>query len=613
MLRSITKFTALLTLSSLIMTSFAIAPEIAQGYGSSQDTTVDQPEDTVENDSTSTTDEVTTTDTATLTDAEIAADNVYTPAANDLIEFTMDVRWGYVRGNKELEKSEKQYNGSIYAGNTDEAKIGLTKKLLFETNDEVTLEKNPVTWTSKIFGHWDGVMVHVIAKADANIVVNAGDFTITKTAQEWFVLGEPALEHTNYAQMLVVKVNKKAHRRHGVLVWWGIKERTKCDDTPNIGDVVNSDALCVAPPTLDFSGSLTMDIDGFIKLKRSLRFENNDSIDEHDRNHIAWTSNITTGRDGLYTLILPNRDATLTSGFTIKFDKINIFDGGWSKHYTFEDIKNGSRETIDIDGTEYIVSIGRRHITKQLVKARTSRRLYLIENDVKHEVDNTDVLTANGFKEDDAELMDDDELATYEDGDDLQYPDGTVVEDDSNTYVIEDGQKRRLATPEVVREFTEARRLFARRISQLRLSKFVAGSDITDGDEITDESLIKVEGDTAVWRIRGNKRQVFTHLRIFDLHRLNFDRVRTITQEKFQEFDWAPPVEYPDGSLVKIPTDPKVYLLRGGLRHWVETQADLEGLGFNFSNIVDMPPTEIINYPEGDSVIADEATDVETF
>ena len=65
-------------------------------------------------------------------------------------------------------------------------------------------------------------------------------------------------------------------------------------------------------------------------------------------------------------------------------------------------------------------------------------------------------------------------------------------------------------------------------------------------------------------------------------------------------------MEYPDGALVKIPTDPKVYLLSGGVRRWIETEADLAGLGFPAADIIDMPPTEITNYPEGQPIITDD-------
>jgi hypothetical protein len=75
--------------------------------------------------------------------------------------------------------------------------------------------------------------------------------------------------------------------------------------------------------------------------------------------------------------------------------------------------------------------------------------------------------------------------------------------------------------------------------------------------------------------------------------------------EELQRYSLAAPVEYPDGALVKVPDDPKVYLLQNGQRHWVETEADLIDLGYKFSDVVDMPPTVIYYYPEGDPVVTD--------
>lgn len=585
MLKFIIKLTSILTISSLVVTAL---PGITLGYGT-----------TGESDTIAYTGEG-------LSDAELAADNVYNPGDSDIVEFTLDVRWGYVHGNKSNNKSEKNYDGSVSTTEVSKAKFGLVKKLLFDNSDSITSERNPVSWISKIYSHWDGVMVHVLSKGDSIINVKAGNYSISKSAREWFALGEPAVHQIDGDEMLVVKINKKKHRRHGVIILWGIKDRTTCNNTPSVVNPgeVSSGYLCAvaALPVVDFSGSISMDTDSAVKLKRTLRFEDNDSVDLEIRSEINWISSITTGRDGLYTFMLPNRNVSVSTGFTIEFFSLPT---RWTKHYSFEDVQNGIRETIEVNGEDYVLLIGRKHIAKQLVKARLSKRLYLIEDDVKHEVDNNDVLAANGLNESDAVEMDDDELETFDEGDKLNYPDGSVVEDGENTYIIENGQKRRLATQEVINRFIDAKRLFARLVSAVRLNRFGDGAPVTDGDEITDESLIKVEGNPAVWRVRGNKRQVFTHLRIFNLHKLKFDRVKTVTQAKFNEFDWTPPVKYPDGALIKTPTDPKVYLIKGGLRHWIETEADLKSLGYNFSDIADILPSEITQYDVGDPVLTD--------
>lgn len=531
-----------------------------------------------------------------LSDTEISTDTVFAPINNDLVEFNLEIRWGYVRGNALLDLTEKKYDGSVTTGETDRASLSLVKTLLFEKNDKIISSQNPVAWQSKINGHWDGLNTQVITTAEAKIIVKSGDFTISKTGLEWFALNEPAIVQTSDGQMLVVKVNKKTHRRQGVVIWWGKRDQGtfNCITYP-----------CYGADAVDWSGSLTTSDEVFVKLNQPLRFESSDSITAEDRKHIAWTSQITTDRDGLRVLFLPNRNAAVESGFTLTFDNIKNGAAAWSKKYSWQDIKNGTRDTLKIDGIDYVVAVGANYITRQLVKAHDSRRLYLMIDSVKHEVTTDDVLVEYGYTEDEATIMEEADLESYKEGGTLNYPDGTVVEDTTGTYVIENGLRRRLANQNVINELTQRRRFLIKRASLLRLGEFPIGREVTDPAEIPDGSLVKVAGDSAVWKIVGNTRQVFPQLTIFNLYRLNFNKVRTITSTQLQQFNWAAPVKYPDGALVKIPTDPKVYLLRAGVRHWIETEDDLRGLGFDFSDIVDMPPTDIVNYPEGEPVITD--------
>ena len=82
----------------------------------------------------------------------------------------------------------------------------------------------------------------------------------------------------------------------------------------------------------------------------------------------------------MLTLLLPTRGISLDGGFTVTFD--NVSEEGWSKHYTLEDVRNGVREEIEINGIDYVVIVGQKTIVKQLVRAKRSRNLYFIENNV---------------------------------------------------------------------------------------------------------------------------------------------------------------------------------------------------------------------------------------
>lgn len=578
-----------------------------------------------------------------LSNTEIEADIVETSdlTPRGTIEFTMDARWGFVRGNPDSDKIEKIYDGEIYANSYVLAKIRLQKTLLFEKHDALKSETNPVSWDSKIYNHWDGVMVNVKAKTNAEITVRVPRGKITKTAQEWFELTQPTVLKIEGNEILVVKTQPKKRRRHAVFVWWG--RANNLADAPDLDScggytysscptscekiclpsICSGDKECTADcdganscyrpktPRVNFSGILTMDYDINVKLKKALRFESNDKIEEHDRNHVEWTSYITTGRDGLSTLMLPTTNSGLNSGFNIHFT--NVYgDDSFYKRYTLYDVKEGIRETITVDDVDYILVIGYKTIAKKLVRNKETKKLYLIEDNIAQAVTDDDILAANGYTEDEAIDMDDDELESYEEGDELDYPDGTVVEAGNKTYLISNGVKRLLKNDRVKAGIPWARQL-TKMLSLDKLTSISQGPDVDSEEELADNTLVSVQGETAVWRIRGGKRQVFSHAKIFNLHRLDWNKIKTITGKKLQEYDWAAPIEYPDGALIKVPTDPKVYLLANGLRRWIETEADLKGLGYKFSDIVDMPPTEIINYPQGDPVISDEVTNVTEF
>ncbi len=530
-----------------------------------------------------------------MTNSELAADTVLVPVDNDTIDFTLTAKWGFVHGNPNQDKTEKDYSGSIAAGNSDAAKIRLINKLAWDNHDQITSESNPVSWTSKIYGHWDGLRVAIRAKASETITVTTAMGSLAKTAREWFQLSQSEVADFGNNQALIVNTAKADRRRQLAMVWWGVKNNP-------VEPAANIDAVLVEAPKIDFSGTLTMDSGSYFKLSRTLRFEEGDQINAKDRNHLDWTSYITTGHDGLAVLLVPNSQADLTAGFTLNFPGLN---SGWSKHYTFEELRTGLRDTLIIDGREYVIVAGLKNIVKQVVRAKDSDKKYLIEDNVSHLIPSTDILEANGLEEETVAEMPLTELAAFESGDDLDYPDGSVVEEDGNKYLITNGFKRKLATSQIGEKL---KKLLKRKgqASSL-LSKLHSGTDITSEEELPDSSLVRTPDDSAVWEIQGDKRKVFTTSNLFlDLHKKKFDNVQTISQEKLQSYNWAPPMEYPDGSLVKVTTDPKVYLLQSGKRHWVESEEDLKGLGYDFDDIVDMPDTEFVNYPDGEPVIADE-------
>ena len=533
-----------------------------------------------------------------VSDAELAADTVTALDSSDTLRFILTAKWGFVRGNPDLDKTLKDYSGSIAATNYENAKLKVVNKLLWERHDAIITPEDLITWTSKIYGHWDGVRVAVAAKASETITVTTVKGNVAKTAQEWFNLAAPEVVDLGNNEMLVVKIHKAPRLRKLALVWWGVnKNPTEPADDTDVG--------LTAYPIVDFSGSLTMDSGSYTKLSRTLRFEKHDAINEHDRNGIDWTSKISTGRDGMAAFFLPAKDAGLTSGFTLSFPSLET---PWTQHYSFEDLVEGIYDTFTIGDIEYMVRAGRKNIVKQLVRAKRSGKLFMVNGNVRHEVPSTDLLTANGLDDETITEMPDEELEAFELGEDLDYPDGTVIEESGEKHVIVDGARRRMAAGKVATKVGKRRLL--KKIGKRVLAKYQEAPAITSEEELPEGSLVTTEDDSAVWMIRGGKRQIFRNSKMFELHDKKFGNVQTVSTGKLQAYDWATPVKYPDGALVKVTTDPKVYLIDDGRRHWVETEEDFNGMGFEFDDIVDMPDTEFTNYGEGEPIIADELTDI---
>lgn len=546
----------------------------------------------------------TTEDPQELSDEEISNDAIIAPTENDTLSFVMKARWGFVRGNPVMEDRNndlattspqileaKDYDGSIFADDSSQAKISLIKKDHFESNDSVIDEADPVAWVSKIYGHWDGVYVEVMAKADAKITVKTTQGAITKTAREWYNLhGHVVQKFTGY-EMLDVQTHRKDNRRHGIVVMWGRHDQQ--------GPIACLAEPCPESEAVDFSGSLTMDENSYVKLLRPIRFEENDSINEHNRHLISWTSSITGGRDGLYVFMLPEKTLDINKGFTIKLDKIT--ENGWEKHYTFAEAAKGQRDIVTVNDVEYVVIIGHKNIVRQVVRAKHGRELYYIENNIKRRVPNSEILRANGLDGENILELDDEELEIFAEGDNLTYPNGTIITEGGKTFVVADGVKRLLGNAKTLRVFDRLKAI----IGGQHTSSLEEGEPVNSSEGIAGETLVKVPGKSAVWIVQGNKKKYFHRAQVFMKHRFDWDNVKEISQKQLDEFDFNGVVTYPDGTLVKTRDVNKVFLIVDGKLRWIETEEDFKKLGLKFGDVIDIELVELALYGEGSPIISE--------
>lgn len=113
--------------------------------------------------------------------------------------------------------------------------------------------------------------------------------------------------------------------------------------------------------------------------------------------------------------------------------------------------------------------------------------------------------------------------------------------------------------------------------------------------------LVQEAGKPAVYRIENGRRRVFRNGNVFLAHGFAWSAVRSA--RSLAAIPLGDPMDYPvrAGMLVKG-RGPKVYLIEGGSRRWVATEAVFIGLGYQWSAIRVLSDTTLGGIPEGSTL-----------
>lgn len=118
-------------------------------------------------------------------------------------------------------------------------------------------------------------------------------------------------------------------------------------------------------------------------------------------------------------------------------------------------------------------------------------------------------------------------------------------------------------------------------------------------------SLVKAPDSSTVYLINENKRYSFPNQKIYQSwYGDDFSQVKEITFEELANYRLTGNITYKPGSLIKIPTVPKVYLVtdNGNLR-WVQTEEKLNELGFSLNQVQDLSESFFVDYLVGIDII----------
>src|SRR3989344_1315827 len=209
-----------------------------------------------------------------LTDAQTAT-------RNNLI---VDVRWGNVLGDV-TNREQSIWNGSA-STSENTGTVTLLRSMLFERDDAVTSRANPVSWNSYIYGHWDGLRLHVDGSIADTLIVATEQGEVSIPLSELASATEELVYDMGEGREIIL--NARPHQSVWFLrIDWGSRQHVRNLNAVESGPSIDSRVgLTVLPQLYDLSGSLTASAGLGTRLKSVMSFEEwqNDAVvasDEH--------------------------------------------------------------------------------------------------------------------------------------------------------------------------------------------------------------------------------------------------------------------------------------------------------------------------------------------
>jgi len=196
-----------------------------------------------------------------------------------------------------------------------------------------------------------------------------------------------------------------------------------------------------------------------------------------------------------------------------------------------------------------------------------------------------------------------DEVVNYPQGIAIKYgPDKALLSDGQKVFYIENGKKRWIPSAQLFNllkfKWTQVK------IASQDLDQYLEG----DFMRYPDGTLIRETGGDKVYLISQGQKKEFTSVKNFTANGYRWDKVIYVDPEEAALYALAGFVSYPEGSLIKAEGSSQVFLIeKGKIKAFLSAEIFLN-LGKRWSEIIEISPSELALYPQGEPVKYKEGT-----
>ncbi|MCK4592831.1 hypothetical protein KAT63_05365, partial [Candidatus Parcubacteria bacterium] len=247
-----------------------------------------------------------------------------------------------------------------------------------------------------------------------------------------------------------------------------------------------------------------------------------------------------------------------------------------------------------------------RRPNRSIIRIKNKPTVYVIEDGVKQPIPSEEVLASQGMTFDDVELVDQDEADTYSDGDPINYIDGTIVQEEGTpeVYVIENGEKKHIKDPN---SFVGLGYSWNNIVKVKRgvLGLFRKGVDLKANSIHPEGALIRVAGNPKVYVIEGGRRVPISDIQLFNARRYDWGKVLVVNENQAKKFAIGTSLVYPDGSLLRAGNG-NVYRINQGRKQWVRSADDFRKAGYKAEKVLNVDDSILESFKDGLDIVADD-------
>ena len=182
------------------------------------------------------------------------------------------------------------------------------------------------------------------------------------------------------------------------------------------------------------------------------------------------------------------------------------------------------------------------------------------------------------------------------------FPEGSLIRlhGEAAIYVIQDGRKHHIPNADTFNalgfSWDQVRDVDRRTFNSVPTGRPIDPVGIAEG------SLIRLQGEAAIYVIQDRKKHHIPDADTFNALGFNWDQVRDVDRRTFNSVPTGRPIDpvgIAEGSLIRLHGEAAIYVIQDGKKHHIPDAVTFNALGFSWDQVRDVDRRTFNSVPTG--------------